>query len=494
MPDRRLVASVRAGDVGAFEVIYDRHAAKLVSFCRHMLGSKEDAEDAVQRTLASAYRSLLADDRAIELRPWLFAIARNECISLLRQRRPLDELGREEVATDGLGARVEHREELRNLLADLRELPERQRAALLLYELGGLSHAQIAEVIDVRPDQVKAYVFQARSNLIAEREARNRSCAEVREELATARGPALLKRGLHRHIRRCEACREYADAVARQRRALALVLPVTPTLALRGAALRAALGGAHGGGGASGSGGAGLLIANAGAKTLAAKTAAVLVVAGLGAGAGTLALRAAPAHHSHPASSSAVLAQVHRGDAGADAHLAPGRVAQPAIAGAPRHTNTRRRAYPSRPARAAAVALTRGPVRPTATGAPTSGTSVRPLSSQVSVSHRRGEPALLRPHAGVVRHERASANARHGGRHGAAARGQAGRTHGHRESPSAPHSSVGASRPQKGANERGAASQAAPAEARASPEAGGGETTHNHAGSPGASGSAPGHH
>jgi RNA polymerase sigma factor (sigma-70 family) len=489
MPDKRLVASVRAGDVVAFEVIYDRHAAKLLSFCRHMLGSKEDAEDALQRTLASAYRSLLADERAIELRPWLFAIARNECISLLRQRRPLDELDPADVATDGLAARVEHREELRNLLADLHELPERQRAALLLYELGGLSQAQIAEVIDVRPDQVKAYVFQARSNLIAEREARERSCAEVREELANARGTALLKRGLRRHVRRCPACRDYADAVARQRRALALLLPVTPTLALRGAALRAALGGAHGGG-ASGSGGAGLLLANAGGKTLVLKTAAVLAVAGLGAGAGTLALRTLPAHHRHLASSPAKEARVARAGRGASAALAPGRVAPLRVAGGPRRTKARR-PYPER---AAAVALTSRPGRPTATGAPAVGTSVPPLSRLVSGAHRRGQPALVRPDNGVARHAHTNANARHVARRGAAAHGQTGRTRAHRESPSAPHASHGASRPQKGANQRGATS-AVPAEARASPEVGhAGEMTHNQAVGPGASGSAAGHH
>src|SRR5215469_10929669 len=133
--DKRLVALVRAGEAVAFEVLYDRHALKLLSFCRHMLGSRQDGEDALQRTFASAYRALLLDEREIELRPWLFAIARNECLTILRQRRPTSELDDTEPATEGLSSRVEGREDLRNLLADLGALPEHQRAALLLSEL-----------------------------------------------------------------------------------------------------------------------------------------------------------------------------------------------------------------------------------------------------------------------------------------------------------------------------------------------------------------------
>ena len=86
--DDRLVASVRGGDAAAFEALYDRHAAELLSFCVYMLGSRHDAEDAVQATFASAYRALNADRRAVALRPWLFAIARNDCLNILRRRRP----------------------------------------------------------------------------------------------------------------------------------------------------------------------------------------------------------------------------------------------------------------------------------------------------------------------------------------------------------------------------------------------------------------------
>src|SRR3712207_8432339 len=56
--DDRLVEQVRRGNVAAFEVLYDRHYRGILSFCRHMLGSREEAEDAVQHTFTSAYSDL----------------------------------------------------------------------------------------------------------------------------------------------------------------------------------------------------------------------------------------------------------------------------------------------------------------------------------------------------------------------------------------------------------------------------------------------------
>src|SRR5215207_11254976 len=92
--DDRLVALVRAGSDAAFEAAYDRHHRGILAFCRHMLGSREEAEDAVQHTFMAAYRSIAGSRRAIQLRPWLYTIARNRCLSVLRARRerPVDDL------------------------------------------------------------------------------------------------------------------------------------------------------------------------------------------------------------------------------------------------------------------------------------------------------------------------------------------------------------------------------------------------------------------
>jgi RNA polymerase sigma factor (sigma-70 family) len=315
--DERLVALLRAGDERAFEAIWERHHRPLLGFCRHMLGSQQDAEDAVQHTFAAAYRELLAHERPIHLRAWLFTIARNRCLSLLRARREHVALDAAEPSTEGLAAAVQRREDVRELLGDLARLPEQQRAALLLSELGALDHDGIAAVLGCRREQVKALVFQARSSLAADREARAIPCEQIRTQLASARGAALRRGPLRRHLRDCAGCRAFGDEVARQRKLMAVALPVIPSAALKAAVLHGAGGGGHagagaaaaavhgaagGGAGAAGGAGAGLAgIASAGV----AKVAVVVVAAGAIAGGGVLAVHAVgggerPAAHARP--------------------------------------------------------------------------------------------------------------------------------------------------------------------------------------------------
>jgi RNA polymerase sigma factor (sigma-70 family) len=235
--DERLVAFVRGGDEGAFEAIYDRHHRAILAFCRHMVGVREEAEDAVQHTFLAAYRDLVGSAKPIELKAWLFAIARNRCLSILRARREQVALDDAEPSTEGLAAVVERREDVRELLGDLARLPEEQRAALLLSELGALDHEGIASVLGCRREKVKALVFQARSSLAADREARAIPCEQIRMQLASASGSALRRGPLRRHVRDCPGCRAFQDETARQRKLLALALPVLPTAALKAASL-----------------------------------------------------------------------------------------------------------------------------------------------------------------------------------------------------------------------------------------------------------------
>jgi RNA polymerase sigma factor (sigma-70 family) len=238
--DERLVDVLRGGSEAAFEVIYERHHRGVLSFCRHMLGSVEEAEDAVQHTFLAAYRDLLRSDKPIQLRPWLYTIARNRCLSVLRARREraADEVA--EPSTEHLSHEVERRHDLRALLGDLNRLPPDQRAALVLAELGDIPHDEIGAVLGCPKEKVKALVFQARSSLIASRNARETSCAEIREQLANLRGGSLRRNTLRRHLRECPGCRDYRDQVLAQRSALALIMPVAPTLGLKATVLGAA--------------------------------------------------------------------------------------------------------------------------------------------------------------------------------------------------------------------------------------------------------------
>jgi RNA polymerase sigma factor (sigma-70 family) len=281
--DARLVEQVRRGNDAAFEVVFERHGPAILGFCRHMLGSPEEAEDAVQHTFAAAYRDLQRDgEREIALKPWLFAIARNRCVSVLRARREVP-AGAEALEScfpsgTGLAEQVEERAELRRLLADVRELPDEQRAALLLAELGELSHAEVASVLGCEVSRVKGLVFRARSALIARRDAREASCESIREQLANLRGGALRRTELRLHLRECPGCRAYRDKVRQQRRMLALALPVAPSLGLK-TSVMAAIG--------IGGGSAGGLTTAAG--VFGGSTVAKVAVAGVLAGGGVVA-------------------------------------------------------------------------------------------------------------------------------------------------------------------------------------------------------------
>ena len=215
---------MRGGDNGAFEAIYDRYADGVLAFCAHILRNLDGAEDALQLTFVSAYLALRDGDGCVTLRPWLYTIARNRCLSELRSRRDeveLDRLAADRAPFDGPSQQFQRREQLRELLEDMQRLPLDQRAALVLFELGDHSQAEIAAVLGVRKEKVKALIFQAREALIRGRKARDSPCAEIREHLATARGRIMPRSKTRAHIERCAPCAAFEDEVRRQRAVLA---------------------------------------------------------------------------------------------------------------------------------------------------------------------------------------------------------------------------------------------------------------------------------
>jgi RNA polymerase sigma factor (sigma-70 family) len=309
--DERLVKRVRAGSEEAFATLYERHQHKLLSFCRHMLGSQHEAEDAVQQTFVNAYRDIVRAEKDLRVRPWLYRIARNQCISMLRARRPEAELGADEPSLQGLSEEVAARTDLRELLDDLASLPPDQREALVLAELHDNSHAQVAEILGCEREKVKSLVFQARSSLLKSREARDISCEVVQRQLSVLRGGSLRRSVLRRHLNGCAACRHFHEEVRRQRAALALILPVAPSAGLKpgaASAIAAASGAGGPGGGAAASGGVGGSLTSLAAKVglsgaaLKGTVAAVAVTTAVAGGAaGVEVARHASDHSSTPA-------------------------------------------------------------------------------------------------------------------------------------------------------------------------------------------------
>ena len=227
MEDRALAAKVSEGDSAAFEELYDRHHRGILSLCRHLLRSPEEAEDATQQTFVAAYRQLTSGKPPAHPRAWLYAVARNRCISTLRERRELasDALP---VSTAGLSDEVEERHDLRALVQDIGRLPQDQRAALVLTEVADLEQSEAAEVIGCPPKKVRALVYQARSTLSGWREARDRPCREVRSQIVSAHGGQLRRRSIRRHLQVCGDCAAFERSMVDHRRKVALVLPVCP--------------------------------------------------------------------------------------------------------------------------------------------------------------------------------------------------------------------------------------------------------------------------
>ena len=259
--DERLVALVRQGNAGAFEALVQRYQARLLAFCRHMLGSKEDAEDVLQEVFAAAYNALLADERPINARPWLYRIARNRSPEPPAQAQAggqdsMDIFERDNGTTTA--ETVHRREEFRQIVADVQELPETQRTALLLREIDALSYEQIAEAMDTTVPSVKSLLVRARVSLAEAAEARLLTCEEVRLELGqVAEGLTRTSAPVRRHLRSCERCRAFRSELRNTTKALAAVFPLGPLVVLKKLGLaKLGFGGAAAGGAAT-AGGAG---------------------------------------------------------------------------------------------------------------------------------------------------------------------------------------------------------------------------------------------
>ena len=288
--DERLVAMIRGGHERAFEVLFERYNSRLLAFCRHMLRSTEDAEDVLQEVFVKAHGAMLADERPINVRPWLYRIARNRCLNHLRKPVPdgqdsMDVMVGENGVTTA--DRVQKREDFRALVADVQDLPETQRTALLLRELDALSYEEIAVAMDTTVPAVKSLLVRARMSLAEATHSRQLTCGEVRLELAEAAEGLRKATGPARHhIKRCDPCRAYRTELRSNTKALASLAPIGP-LALIHHFLIGKLSGGGGGTAAGGSAVAGGTAAGTGAVATAgagAGTGAAAAVAGGGGG------------------------------------------------------------------------------------------------------------------------------------------------------------------------------------------------------------------
>src|SRR5436190_8695485 len=251
--DEQLARLAAGSDARAFETIFARYHQELYRYCRAILGNAADAEDALQATMAAALRSLPGETRPISLRPWLYRVAHNEAISIVRRREPLAEpadLAWETV--EGVEAQADSRRRLRELVADLKTLPERQRSALVMRELSGLPYEEIGSALGASGAAARQTVYEARVALGELEAGREMECNEARRAISARDGRLLRGRRLRAHLRACQGCRDFRAAIPRRRAELQAISPPLPALAATGI-LASIIGGS---GGAATTGGA----------------------------------------------------------------------------------------------------------------------------------------------------------------------------------------------------------------------------------------------
>lgn len=253
----------------------------------------EEAKDVLQNVMTKAMTSMPQDEE-FQMKPWLYRVARNECIDQLRQARRTATGLDPDSRPDGAGGLDPHkvaveRERLDQLVNDLKELPEKQRATLVMRELSGLSYAEIAGSTGTSESAAKQLVYEARLSLQQADLGRRLDCAEVRESISSQDRRRLRARKVRSHMRACRECSEFESSISRRQAGYQSLFPVLPLGASLGI-----LEGLHGGGsvaGGAGAGGAaaattGGVLSGGVATGLIAKGAAVLVVAGsIGVGA-----------------------------------------------------------------------------------------------------------------------------------------------------------------------------------------------------------------
>lgn len=165
--DRRLAAACAAGDTRIFEEIYVRFGERMKSIAWNHLGNRSDAEDAVQETFLKIHRAAKTYSGEASFSTWIFRILVNTCYDVLRKRkRRIDEapMDDSQETAERTAPHVDDakRMTLRKLLGDL---TEQRRTVFTLFEIEGLSHAEIAEILGISEGNSKWILFATKKEL-----------------------------------------------------------------------------------------------------------------------------------------------------------------------------------------------------------------------------------------------------------------------------------------------------------------------------------------
>ena len=162
--DRRLAAQCASGDTDVFERIYRMHGDKMKSIAYNHLGNVSDAEDAVQETFLKVHRAASTYSGEASFSTWMVRILINTCYDMLRKRQRRPEEQEEEGTFERTAPSVDDNKRiaLRKLLD---ELPEQRRSVFTLFEIEGLSHAEIASILGITEGNSKWILFSTKKQL-----------------------------------------------------------------------------------------------------------------------------------------------------------------------------------------------------------------------------------------------------------------------------------------------------------------------------------------
>ena len=217
MRDTEVVASIVAGDPNGLATAYDRYADPLFKYCKSLLSDPADAADAVQDTFVIAASRLDGLREPERFRAWLYAVARNECLRILRAKKGTSALDEAPDVTDDSADVSEHahRAELRALFEDAAAgLNPGEREVVELQLRQGLEAGEVASVLGVSRNHAHTLLSRARDQLeaclgvlLVGRVGRE-ECDELSAMLAgwDGRLTVLLRKRVHRHIEHCATC------------------------------------------------------------------------------------------------------------------------------------------------------------------------------------------------------------------------------------------------------------------------------------------------
>ena len=157
------IAQARRGDLAAFEEVLRTHERQIFTLAYRLMGNVPDAQDAAQEVYLRLYRQIGSFDEEREFRPWLNRITANVCTDMLRKRRamvPLDSVESSSADRPDQALDMEQRRELVNRA--LESLPPKQRAAIVLRDVEGLSTAEVAEVLASTETTVRSQISTGR--------------------------------------------------------------------------------------------------------------------------------------------------------------------------------------------------------------------------------------------------------------------------------------------------------------------------------------------